>query len=214
MVDNRPNLLYLHSDQHNPAVLGCAGDPLVQPPHLDGLAAQGVVFDQLYCSSPICVPSRMSMLTGRHPYENEVWTNTHILSAAVPTLAHALGAGGYRPVLIGRMHARGPDQLHGYAERLVGDHHPNYLGGRPNHHGLLKGATGQPRLSLERSGVGQSAYQVHDEEVTAAAVAHLRQVGERRRAGRAAEPFASRSGSCCPISHMWPARKTLIATVR
>ena len=70
----RPNLLYIHSDQHNPFVMGCYGDALVQTPNLDCLAEEGVVFDNVYCASPICVPSRMSMLTGRHPYQNEVWT--------------------------------------------------------------------------------------------------------------------------------------------
>ena len=125
---NRPNLLYIHSDQHTPFVTGCYGDPLVQTPHLDRLAAHGVVFDSAYCCSPICVPSRMAMLTGQHPYQNQVWTNQHILDSAIPTFAHALGAAGYRSVLAGRMHVRGPDQLRGYSDRLVGDHVPNHLG--------------------------------------------------------------------------------------
>ena len=128
MPNPGPNLLYIHSDQHNPYVTGCYGDPLVQTPHLDSLAAEGVVLENVYCPSPICVPSRMSMLSGRYPYENAVWTNSHILDSGIPTFAHAMGAAGYQPVLIGRMHSLGPDQLHGYAERLVGDHGPNYHG--------------------------------------------------------------------------------------
>ena len=119
--ENRPNLLYIHSDQHNPYVTGCYGDSLVDTPHLDALAARGVTLENTYCPSPICVPSRMSMLSGRYPHENAVWTNSHMLDSSIPTFAHAMGAGGYRPVLVGRMHAVGPDQLHGYAERLVGD---------------------------------------------------------------------------------------------
>lgn len=87
--NTRPNLLYIHSDQHTPFVTGCYGDPLVQTPNLDRLAASGVVFDNAYCCSPICVPSRMSMLTGQHPYQNQVWTNQHILNSAIPTFAHA-----------------------------------------------------------------------------------------------------------------------------
>ncbi|MBV7332250.1 sulfatase-like hydrolase/transferase [Chloroflexi bacterium TSY] len=118
-TQQRPNLLYIHTDQHNPFVTGCYGDPLVQTPNLDRLAANGAVFDAVYCPSPICVPSRMSMLTARHPHQNEVWTNNHILSSGIPTFAHSMGAAGYRPTLVGRMHSLGPDQLHGYAERLV-----------------------------------------------------------------------------------------------
>ena len=136
---NRPNLLYIQSDQHSAAVLGCYGDRVVETPNLDRLAANGVAMTSAYCASPICVPSRASFLTGRYPHENRVWTNSHILDSAIPTLAHAMGAAGYRPVQIGRMHFVGPDQFHGYAERYVGDHSPNYLGGNPVDHGMLEG---------------------------------------------------------------------------
>ena len=198
---DRPNLLYLHSDQHSPFVLGCAGDPLVQTPNLDRLAARGTVLEAAYCPSPICVPSRMSSLTGRHPHENRVWTNSHVLDSGIPTLAHAMGAAGYRPVLIGRMHAVGPDQLHGYAERLVGDHGPNQVGGPGADHGMLSGTAGPARVSLEKSGPGQSAYQVHDEDVTAATVHYLDRLGVRRRASRQAEdsePFSLSVGFMLP----------------
>jgi len=193
-----PNLLYLHSDQHSAFVLGCCGDSLVHTPNLDRLAARGVVLDSTYCPSPICVPSRMSTLAGRHPHQIGVWTNNHILDAAIPTFAHAMGAAGYRPVLVGRMHAVGPDQLHGYADRLVGDHGPNHLGGGGVDHGELAGTAGPARVSLEKSGPGQSAYQVHDEDVAAAAVNHLNQLGVRRRAGQPAEPFSLSVGFMLP----------------
>ena len=193
-----PNLLYIHSDQHNPYVTGCYGDPLVQTPNLDLLAAEGVVLENVYCPSPICVPSRMSMLSGRYPYENEVWTNSHVLDSGVPTFAHAMGAAGYHPVLIGRMHAIGPDQLHGYAERLVGDHGPNHPGGRGVDHGTLSGTAGPARISLEKSGAGQSAYQVHDEDVTAATVDYLNRLGVQKRAGLLNEPFSISVGFMLP----------------
>ncbi len=195
---NRPNLLFIHSDQHNPYVAGCYGDPLVETPNLDRLAAQGAVFDHVYCNSPICVPSRMSMLTGRHPYQNQVWTNNHILDSGIPTLAHAMGAASYRPVLVGRMHAVGPDQLHGYAERLVGDHSSNYIGGASVDRGILDGTAGPERISLVRSGPGQSAYQVHDEYVTAATIDYLNRLGVRKRAGEAVEPFSLTAGFMLP----------------
>ena len=197
-MSQRPNLLYIHSDQHSPFVMGAAGDPLVQTPNLDRLAEAGVLLDACYCPSPICVPSRMSALTGRYPHENRVWTNSHILDSAIPTLAHAMGAGGYRPALVGRMHAVGPDQYHGYAERLVGDHGPNQPGGRGADHGQLSGTAGPARVSLTRSGPGQSAYQVHDEDVTAAAVHWLDRYGVRRRAGQETEPFSLSVGFMLP----------------
>ena len=196
-MSERPNLLYLHSDQHSPFVAGCYGDELVHTPNLDRLAARGVVLDACYCPSPLCVPSRMSALTGRHPFENGVWTNSHVLDSAIPTLAHSMGADGYRPALIGRMHALGPDQLHGYAERLVGDHGPNHLGGRGVDHGELTGTAGPARVSLVKSGPGQSAYQVHDEDVTECAVEWLGRQGERRRDGDDS-PFSLSVGFMLP----------------
>ena len=188
----RPNLLYIHSDQHNPAVIGCYGDPLVQTPNLDSLAAQGTLFTNVYCPSPVCVPSRMSMLAGQYPSDIEVWTNSHILDSGIPTFAHAMGAAGYHPVLIGRMHGLGPDQLHGYAERLVGDHGGNYPGSGAAPKNL--------RGSLQQSGSGQSSYQVHDEDVTAATVNYLDQLGVQKRAGLSAEPFCLSVGFMLPHS--------------
>ena len=195
---NRPNLLYIHADQHTPFVTGCYGDPLVQTPNLDRLAANGVIFDNAYCCSPICVPSRMSMLTGQHPWQHQVWTNQHILDSAIPTFAHALGAAGYRSVLAGRMHVRGPDQLHGYAARLVGDHVPNHLGGQPADMGVLKGTETPVRKTLETSGPGQVAYQIHDEAVTAAAIDFLNHQGIQQRATKDSEPFSLSVGFMLP----------------
>ncbi|MDP3062207.1 MAG: sulfatase-like hydrolase/transferase [Chloroflexota bacterium] len=197
-TDQRPNILLLHSDQHTAAIIGAYGDSLVRTPNLDRLAQSGAVIENMYCASPICVPSRASFFTGRHPYQNLVWTNSHVFNSGVPTYAHALGAAGYRPVLVGRAHFVGPDQLHGFAERYVGDHSPNYLGGTPVDHGMLQGTAGPHRVSLQRSGHGQSAYQVHDEYVAAAAVDYLDRLGVRKRAGNRVEPFALVVGFMLP----------------
>ena len=195
---NRPNLLYIHSDQHSPHVTGCYGNDLVDTPNLDRLAASGVMFDNVYCCSPICVPSRMSMLSGRHPYQNEVWTNEHGLDSRIPTIAHAMGAAGYQPELVGRMHAVGQDQLHGYAARFVGDHGANFPGNPGPDRGILSVTAGPHHLSLERSGPGQSAYQVHDEDVTAVTIARLNRLGVQKRAGLLKQPFSISVGLMLP----------------
>jgi choline-sulfatase len=188
----RPNLLYIHSDQHNPYVMGCAGDRVVETPNLDRLAAEGVRCTQVYCPSPVCVASRMAMLAGRYPSDIEVWTNNQILDSGVPTMAHAMGAAGYRPVLVGRMHAIGPDQLHGYVDRPVGDHCSNWPGS-----GLAPAIGGS---NLQQAGPGQSAYQVHDEDVTAAAEYFLNQLGVRKRAAEVVDPFSLSVGFMLPHS--------------
>jgi len=197
-MTNRPNLLYIHTDQHSPHVTGCYGDPLVETPHLDRLAAGGALFENTYCCSPICVPSRMSMLSGRDPYQNDCWTNEHILDSAIPTIAHAMGAAGYRPALAGRMHSLGPDQLRGYVERFVGDHSANHLGSKGPSRGVLDGTAGPQRISLQKSGPGQSGYQVHDEDVTAAAVDFLNRQGVQKRAGLMDQPFSLTVGLMLP----------------
>ena len=96
------------------------------------------------------------------------------------------------------MHALGPDQLHGYAERLVGDHGPNYHGGggcRPRRPFWDRGPA---RVSLEKSGAGQSAYQVHDKDVTAATVDYLNRLGVQKWEGLLDTPFSISVGFMLP----------------
>jgi choline-sulfatase len=193
----RPNLLFLLSDQHARHVLGCYGDRLVRTPNLDRLAASGVVFDNAYCPSPICVPSRMSMLTGRHPSAQDCWTNDDFLASDRPTWLHALGAAGYRPHLSGRLHAMGPDQMHGYVTRDTGDHSANYAGIPRHDMGPLHQTNDPWRASLEVSGAGQSAYQVKDMEATDAACAELERLAASRRGG-SSDPFCLSVGLMLP----------------
>ena len=93
-MPSRPNLLFLFSDQHTQRIAGCYGDPVAHTPNLDRLAHEGVAFDNVYCPSPLCVPSRMSMLTGRYPFEQECWTNDDYLRSDAATWVHAVGAAG------------------------------------------------------------------------------------------------------------------------
>ncbi|MCZ6853662.1 MAG: sulfatase-like hydrolase/transferase [Gammaproteobacteria bacterium] len=192
--DVRPNILFIESDQHNPAVIGAYGNAVIRTPNLDALAARGVVIENSYCASPICVPSRASMLTGQYPFQNEVWTNSQYLHSGIPTFAHSLGAAGYRPVQIGRMHFNGPDQLHGFTERFVGDHNPNHLGADEVDHGSLHGTAGPGRISLKLSGHGLNSYQVHDEKVAARTVEFIND----HAASGAGEPFCLAIGMMLP----------------
>ncbi len=196
-MPDRPNLLFILSDQHSPKVAGFAGDAMADTPNLDALAAGGVVFDNCYTASPICTPARMAMLTGRWPSRQECWTNDDILASDLPTMAHALGAAGMRPTLIGRMHALGPDQLHGYVHREVGDHSPNWPGIPRHSMGVLEEANNPDRVSIDRSGPGQSAYQLLDAATVEATLAHLDRLKAARDAGDDA-PFALTVGLMLP----------------
>jgi len=164
---DQPNILLLVSDQHAHGVMGCTGDEVVRTPNLDSLAARGTMFESCQCASPLCVPSRMTMLTGRHCSDIEVWSNHCYLRSEIPTFAHALGAAGYETVLCGRMHFVGPDQRHGFHRRIIGDvSGTKYLAGpTPRLSPPLLGATGQSYPAVAVAGPGRTAYQAYDEAV-------------------------------------------------
>ncbi|MCB1106343.1 MAG: sulfatase-like hydrolase/transferase, partial [Cephaloticoccus sp.] len=195
---DRPNVLILMSDQHSKFHLGCYGDPVVRTPHLDRLAVEGMRFDSAYCASPLCVPSRMAFMTSRHPSSIRVWKNEHILSSAIPTWAHALGAAGYETALIGRMHFVGSDQRHGFEKRPLGEYsalHPGAPETGAARFIQMPGTTsGQCRESVEIAGYGRTSYQAFDEDVAAATCAYLRE----RAAESGARPFAAVGGFVLP----------------
>ena len=173
---DKPNLLVLMSDQHNPHVLGCYGDNVVRTPNLDSLAENGVLFEHHYCQSPLCVPSRMSFMTGRQPSDIRVWSNSCVLPTDVTTFAHSLGAAGYETALIGRMHFVGWDQYHGFEKRPVGSLTAVHVGAAyPKLTPELRAATGQGRPAVTTAGPGRTAYQLYDEVVAKATVEYLQE---------------------------------------
>jgi choline-sulfatase len=128
MATAKPNILYIMADQlaapllkaHNP-------NSQIKTPHLDALAAEAVVFDSAYCPSPLCAPSRMSMVTGQLPTKIGAYDNACALPSDTPTYAHYLRAAGYETTLAGKMHFVG-DQLHGFENRLTSDIYPGDFG--------------------------------------------------------------------------------------
>ena len=197
ILTTKPNILFILSDQHTPDVLGCYGDPIVRTPNLDRLARAGVMFENAYTPSPICVPARMSLLTGNFPFRQQCWTNSDALASDIPTAAHALGSVGYFPTLIGRLHAIGPDQLHGFARREIGDHMTDWYGGRPYTMGVLDKAQRPFPESLINSGPGQTSYELLDREVTHRTLQVLDEIAASRRAGDT-RPFSLNVGFILP----------------
>ncbi|TLY87739.1 MAG: choline-sulfatase [Gammaproteobacteria bacterium] len=128
----RPNLLILMADQLTAGALPAYGGKVAKTPHLDELADAGVVFESFYCNSPLCAPSRCSWLAGQLPSKIGAYDNAAELAAQVPTFAHYLRRAGYRTVLSGKMHFCGPDQLHGFEERLTTDIYPADFGWTPD----------------------------------------------------------------------------------
>jgi choline-sulfatase len=120
----QPHILLVVADQLAANALRAYGNDVVRAPTLERLGAEGVVFDRALCASPLCAPSRSSMMTGLLPSRTGAIDNAGELPAAVPTFAHHLRVAGYRTVLAGKMHFIGPDQLHGFEERPMPDVYP------------------------------------------------------------------------------------------
>ncbi|MBT6273592.1 MAG: choline-sulfatase [Chromatiales bacterium] len=93
-------------------------------PHLDMLAADGFWFENAYCNYPLCAPARFSLMSGRLPSAIGAYDNAAEFPASIPTVAHYLRANGYYTCLSGKMHFVGPDQLHGFEDRLTTEIYP------------------------------------------------------------------------------------------
>ena len=105
---------------------------MTRAPALTELAGSGVVFDAAYTASPLCAPARASLMTGLLPSRTGTYDNAAEFSSEIPTFAHYLRGAGYRTVLAGKMHFCGPDQLHGFEERLTTDIYPADYGWTPD----------------------------------------------------------------------------------
>jgi choline-sulfatase len=115
-----PNILLVMADQHRGDVLGCAGDPGVRTPNLDGLAAEGVRFSRTSCQGPLCMPARASFLTERYVRDHGVYTNWAEVASGTPTYLHALRDAGYHTVQIGKAHLTRDDVgTHAHTDELA-----------------------------------------------------------------------------------------------
>lgn len=128
----QPNILFVMADQIAASALPVYGHPIVKAPNLARLAEQGVVFDSAYCNSPLCAPSRYVLMTGQLPANIGAYDNAAEFAADIPTYAHYLRNLGYHTLLSGKMHFCGPDQLHGFEDRLTSDIYPADYGWFPD----------------------------------------------------------------------------------
>jgi choline-sulfatase len=120
----KPHIVLVLADQVAATALPMYGNRTAIAPNLARLGEEGVVYERAYCASPLCVPSRASLMTGLLPSRTGAIDNAGELPAGVPTFAHHLRLEGYRTVLVGKMHFIGPDQLHGFEERPMTDVYP------------------------------------------------------------------------------------------
>ena len=160
------HIILILSDQHNGRVTSLE-DSYIDTPNIEKIAQEGVWYPHAYCNAPLCGPSRMSFLSGAYPSDLHIFNNDASLPCDIPTLAHRMGANGYRCVLIGRMHFKGDDQLHGFDERYVGDITSQYwgTGGKQREDFLMYQQTTNRKHCLQAVGAGISPVMVYDEAV-------------------------------------------------
>lgn len=118
----KPNILWITTDRQRSDTLGCVGNPFVKTPNLDRLAASGVLFEQAYCQSPICSPSRASFLTGRYPRATRVNHNGQSIPGDERLVPRLLANEGYLCGHVGKMHiAPGSPEVAHWSERRIDD---------------------------------------------------------------------------------------------
>lgn len=133
IVQARPNILILMVDQFNGTLFPDGPAEFLHAPHLKSLAKRSVRFANTYTASPLCAPARASFMSGQLPSRTRVYDNAAEFSSDIPTFAHHLRNAGYQTSLSGKMHFVGPDQLHGFEERLTTDIYPADFGWTPDY---------------------------------------------------------------------------------
>ena len=188
----RPNIVVVMADQLAPHFTGAYGHRAARTPHLDAIAERGMRFDAAYCNSPLCAPSRFAFMSGQLISRIAAFDNASEFPASIPTFAHYLKALGYRTCLSGKMHFVGPDQMHGFEDRVTTDIYPSDFAWTPDweapderidkwYHNMQ---------TVKESGVAQATFQIdYDDEVGFAARRWLFDVA-RDKASGSGSPFA------------------------
>ena len=130
---SRPNILIIMVDQLSGTLFPDGPADWLHAPNLKALAARSTRFQNAYTASPLCAPGRASFMSGLLPSRTKVYDNAAEFASDIPTYAHHLRRAGYQTCLSGKMHFVGPDQMHGFEERLTTDIYPADFGWTPDY---------------------------------------------------------------------------------
>lgn len=128
-----PNILIFMADQLAGPFFPDGPADWLHAPNLKALSARSVRFANAYTASPLCAPARAAFMSGQLPSRTGVYDNAAEFRSDIPTFAHHLRRAGYRTALSGKMHFVGPDQMHGFEERLTTDIYPADFGWTPDY---------------------------------------------------------------------------------
>ena len=112
------NILVIMTDELRRDTLGCYGNTYVKTPHIDKLAKEGIRFDNAYTPSPICVPARASIATGKYVHEHRCWANAIPYYGQIDSWHHTLRTSGHRTTSIGKLHFRSDKDDNGFTEEI------------------------------------------------------------------------------------------------
>ena len=126
-MPSRPNILFLFTDQQARQAISASGNPHVHTPHMDSIATQGVRFELSYCTSPVCGPSRSSLLTGLMPHETGVNVNMQKQKPGIPTMGGIFGDAGYATAWAGAW-GRLDDGISGFEDLTRDRRSPKWSG--------------------------------------------------------------------------------------
>ena len=129
----KPNLLIIMVDQLTGTLFPDGPVDWLHVPNLKKIAAKSTRFKFAYTASPLCAPGRASFMSGQLPSRTHVYDNAAEFASSIPTYAHHLRRAGYQTCLSGKMHFVGPDQMHGFEERLTTDIYPADFGWTPDY---------------------------------------------------------------------------------
>lgn len=170
----RKNLLIVMTDEHTRKVMGCYGNPHVKTPNMDRLAARGTLFERAYSTSPICIPARAIIATGRYVNETRNWDNAFAYTGAHRSWMHALSDAGWRVESIGKLHFRNEEDDTGFQKQ----HLPMHVVGAT---GDVLGCVRDPmpprpasRKMAEKIGPGTSSYSDYDVDICELTVSWLK----------------------------------------
>jgi choline-sulfatase len=176
----QPNILILMVDQLSGTLFPDGPAEWLHAPNLKALAARSARFSNAYTASPLCAPARASFMSGQLPSRTGVYDNAAEFPSSIPTFAHHLRYAGYNTCLSGKMHFVGPDQLHGFEERLTTDIYPADFGWTPDYRkpGERIDWWYHNLGSVTGAGTAETSNQLeYDDEVTFLAVQKLHQLG-------------------------------------
>ncbi len=172
------NLVVVMSDEHNSKFLGCAGHSIVQTPHFDQMAAEGMHFTDACTPSPICVPARAAFATGRYVHDIGHWDNAMPYTGAHRGWGHELQDAGIRVESIGKLHYRRDEDPAGFDV----EHIPMHVAGG---HGMVWASIRDPYLTIQERGggrmlgksigAGESPYTQYDRSVVSRTIEWLEQ---------------------------------------